>query len=367
MLKGRRREMGLGSLGVVGLAEARSSAGTCRRLLFEGIDPIENRKAQRTAARRDAANAITFEQCAERFVAAHRPSWRNAKHAKQWESTLATYTYPVFGQLAVDMIDTGLVMRVLEPIWVAKGETASRVRGRIEAVLDWAAAQGYRQSLNPARWKGHLENLLPKRARGRRTKHHPALPYQEIGAFMAALRAEEGTAARALEFTILTAARSGEVTGARADEIDDTSMVWTVPAGRTKGEKEHRIPLSEPARAVVQQLLRLDDEFIFPGDRAGRPLSGNAMRSVLQRMGRCSITVHGFRSTFRDWCAEQTNHPREVAEMALAHAVENRVEGAYRRGDLLEKRRRLMEDWARFCAMPAHAGEVVALRQASSA
>jgi integrase len=367
-LNGRSRGMGLGPLEVVPLAEARIQAAACRRLLWENVDPIEARKARRVAAQLDAANAMTFRECAEAYIAAHRDGWRNAKHAGQWVSTLATYAHPVFGSLPVQQVDVPLVMRVLGPIWSTRGETASRVRGRIEVVLDWATTRGYRRGENPARWKGHLENLLPRRSKRRRVKHHPALPYRELGAFMLDLRAQESIGARALEFTILTAARTGEVTGARIDELDSASQIWTVPAGRTKGEREHRIPLSESASAIVQHLSpfadpRMPSGFLFPGINAGKPLSANAMRMVLVRMGRGDITVHGFRSTFRDWCAEQTSYPREVAEMALAHAVESKVEGAYRRGDLLEKRRRLMDDWARFCAMPAPAAEVVPLRQ----
>jgi integrase len=358
--------MGLGPLGVVTLAQARGQAVACRGQLHEGVDPIEARRARRTAAQLEVANAITFQQCAEAFVAAHKPGWRNAKHADQWTNTLKAYAYPIFGALPVQQIDVAVIMRVLEPIWTVKTETASRVRGRVEAILDWAATRGYRGGENPARWKGHLENLLPKRSKVRKVKHHPALPYREIGAFMATLRAQEGIAARALEFTILTATRTSEVTGARRSELDGEVEIWTVPEGRIKGEKEHRVPLSEPASTVAKRMLTVDGtEFIFPGGKAGKPLSENAMLALLERMGRDNITVHGFRSTFRDWAAEQTNYPREVAEMALAHVVEDKVEGAYRRGDLFEKRRRLMDEWGRFCASPAEMGKVVPIREAS--
>ena len=240
------------------------------------------------------------------------------------------------------------------------------MRGRVEVILDWAATRGYRRGENPARWKGHLENLLPKHSKVRKVKLHPALPYQEIGTFMAALGAEEGIAARALEFTILTAARTSEVTGARPGELDGEAVIWTVPEGRTKGEKEHRVPLSASASAIAKHMLKLDGtEFIFPGGRAKKPLSENAMLALLERMGHNDITVHGFRSTFRDWAAEQTNYSREVAETALAHVVEDKVEGAYRRGDLFEKRHRLMDEWARFCATPVKGGEVVPIRGVS--
>jgi integrase len=262
--------------------------------------------------------------------------------------------------LPVQLIDVGLVTKVLEPIWAKKTETASRLRGRIEAVLDWAAARGYRRGDNPARWRGHLENLLPKRSKVQKVKHHAALPYGEIGAFMASLRAQEGIAARALEFTILTAARTGETIGARRDEFYDRATVWTVPAERIKCGKEHRVALSPSATTIVKRILAdHDGNLVFPGGRATRPLRNIAMLAVLGRMGRNDITVHGFRSTFRDWAAEMTSFSREVAEMALAHVVDDKVEAAYRRGDLFEKRRKLMEAWAAYCAKPAAGGKVV--------
>jgi integrase len=364
MLNGRARAMGLGPLGVVSLAEARSQAVVCRRQLQEGVDPIEARRAHRTAAQLEVTNAITFQQCAEAFVAAHKPGWRNAKHADQWTNTLKAHAYPVFGALPVQQVDVALIMRVLEPIWTVKTETASRVRGRVEAILDWAATRGYRGGENPARWKGHLENLLPKRAKVRRVKHHPALPYHDIPDFMAELRGREGVAAKALEFTILTAARTSEIAGATPSELDRDVKVWTVPEGRIKGEKEHRVPLSAPASAIAKEMLKFGGNFLFPGGKPKKPLSNNGMLALLERMGRDNITVHGFRSTFRDWASEMTNYPREVAEMALAHVVEDKVEGAYRRGDLFEKRRQLMDEWARYCAMPLAVGEVVPIRSA---
>jgi len=275
---------------------------------------------------------------------------------------LETYAYPVLGKQPVQQVDTSLVMRVLEPIWTSKPETASRVRGRIESVIDWATARDHRRGENPARWKGHLENLLPKRAKVRRVKHHPALPYHDIPAFMAELRGREGVAAKALEFTILTAARISEIVGATPGELDRDVKVWTVPVGRIKGEKEHRVPLSEPASAIAKEMLQFGGNFLFPGGKPKKPLSNNGMLALLERMGRDNITVHGFRSTFRDWASEMTNYPREVAEMALAHVVEDKVEGAYRRGDLFEKRRQLMDQWAHYCAMPPAVGEVVPIR-----
>jgi integrase len=362
MLNRRAREMGLGPLHTVSLAEAREKARECRKLRLEGIDPIDARKAKRAEERLAAATAMTFQECAEAYIAAHRAGWRNPKHAKQWPSTLETYVYPVFGALPVQAVDVGLVMKALEPIWQSKPETASRVRGRIESILDWAAARGFRKGENSARWRGHLDNLLPARSKVRKVEHHPALPYPEMGEFIAALRGQEGVAARALEFLILTASRTGEVIGARWDEFDVGAKLWTVPAERMKARKEHRVPLSGRALAIVEEMkaARMNDhEFVFPGGRRGRPLSNMAMLKVLERMGRHGLTAHGFRSSFRDWAAEQTHFPAEVAEMALAHTVSDKVEAAYRRGDLVQKRRELMEAWARYCEAPNVSGKVV--------
>jgi integrase len=353
---GRLHDMGLGSLTAVTLAEAREKALACRRLRLAGIDPIEDRRAGAIKAALDAARTMTFKQCAEAYVAAHRAGWRNPKHAAQWATTLDAYVYPVFGDQPVQAIDTGFVMRAVEPIWTAKPETASRVRGRIESVLDWATARNYRQGENPARWRGHLENLLPARSKVRRVEHHAALPYAEIGAFMAELRARDGVAARALEFAILTAARTGEVIGATWAEFDLQDRLWTIPAERMKAGREHRVPLSAPALAILQALPKGE-----PSDRVF-PLSQMALLMTLRRMGRGDLTVHGFRSTFRDWAAERTGFPAEVAEMALAHTVADKVEAAYRRGDLFAKRRQLAEAWAKFCA-EAPGGHVIPLRQ----
>jgi integrase len=266
----------------------------------------------------------------------------------------------------VHQVDVAMLMRAIEPIWTAKVETASRLRGRIEAVLNWAKTRGYRSGENPATWRGHLENLLPKRSRVRGVQHHAALPYGEMPGFMAALRAQEGIAARALEFTILTAARSGEVRGARWAEVDMNASLWTIPAGRTKQNREHRIPLASAARAILMKLHETTEgDFVFPSVKQGRPISIMPMPKLLPRMGRDDITVHGFRSSFRDWAAEQTNYPREVVEMALGQAVGDKVEAAYRRGDLFEKRRKLMEAWASYCAAPVKGGKVVQMRRAS--
>jgi integrase len=354
---GRLREMGLGSLDTYGLAEARERARACRKLRDEGKDPIEERNAARSQAKLETSKAMTFEQCAERYIAAHRAGWRNGKHRNQWSSTLATYVNPIFGALSVQTIDTALVMKAIEPIWNEKPETASRVRGRVESILDWAAARGYRAGENPARWRGHLDKLLPKKTKVRRVEHHAALPYPEIGAFMAELRQQEGVPAHALEFAILTAARTGEVIGAQWDEFDLAERVWTVPAERMKAAKEHRVPLSDAALAIVEQMAEIrHGDHVFPGGRARRPISNMAMLMLLRRMGRDDLTIHGFRSSFRDWAAERTGFPAEVGEMALAHTIADAVERAYRRGDLFQKRRQLMDAWARFCTTPPAAG-----------
>jgi integrase len=365
---GKLREMGLGPVHTIGLAEAREKARDCRRMRLDGTDPIEAKNAAQQSQRLEAAKAMTFRQCAEAYIAAHKAGWRNPKHAAQWPSTLATYVNPVFGSLPVQAIDVGLVMRVLEPIWSTKPETAGRVRGRIESVLDWATARGYRQGGNPARWRGHIENLLPKKGKVRRVEHHAALPYSEIGTFIAELRKQEGVAAEALEFTILTAARTGEVIGAKWGEFDLGERLWTVPSERMKAGKEHRVPLSDAALTIVEKMAEIrQSEFVFPGGRANRPLSNMAFLMLLRRMGCGDLTAHGFRSSFRDWAAERTTFPAEVAEMALAHAVSDKVEAAYRRGDLFQKRRQLAEAWAKFCATPPTTGRVVPIRQPAAA
>ena len=365
-LHGKAREMGLGSLSAVSLADARAKASECRRLRQDGVDPIEARKAQRQQAALDAAKTLTFKEAAANYIASHKAGWRNAKHASQWANTLATYAEPVLGKLSIQVIDTNLVQKVLQPIWKSKPETASRVRGRIEAILDWAKVQGLRQGENPARWRGHLDHLLPAKAKVRRVKHHAALPYAELPDFIVGLREQEGVAARALEFTILTAARAGETIGAVRNEVNTSDKVWTVPADRMKASKEHRVPLSSRALAILRDNDDVQNsEYLFPGGKAGKPLSNMAMTEVLRRIRRGDITVHGFRSTFRDWAAERTNFPNEVVEMALAHAVGDKVEAAYRRGDLFDKRRRLMGEWATFCNTSAASGrdKVIPMRR----
>jgi integrase len=362
--RGRSREMGLGSYITVSLAEARDRALECRKLREHGIDPIDAREHARRKAAVEQIKSLKFKDAAIAYMAAHRAAWKNDKHAAQWTATLETYAYPVIGDLQLHLIDTTLVMKVIEPIWSTKPETASRVRGRMELVLDWATVRGYRHGDNPARWRGHLDKLLPARSKVRKTEHHSALAYADLPAFLAKLREQDGVAARALEFTILTAARTSEALGATNGEIDRKEKIWTVPGERMKAGKEHRVPLPDRALAVLDQINRLGGDkgdFVFPGGRLGKPLSNMAMLAVLQRMGRADLTVHGFRSTFRDWAAERTNFPNEVVEMALAHAVVDKTEAAYRRGDLLEKRGRLMAAWAAFCEKPASTKNIVAL------
>ena len=365
---GKVREMGLGPVRDVTLAEAREAVREVRRLRRAGVDPIDARRERKAAIRLEAARATTFSQCAAAYIENHRSSWTNPKHAAQWESTLRTYAYPAFGNLPVAAVDTGLVVKVLDSIWSTKPETASRLRGRIEAVLDFAAVRGHRAGENPARWKGHLKEALPTPSRVRRVKHHAALPYNEIGRFVTDLRTRGGGAAAALEFAILTAARTGEIIGARWPEIDMTTSVWTIPAERMKARVEHRVPLSAQALAILRrEAKRKVNEVIFSGQKAGRPLSNMAFLMMLRRMGREDLTVHGFRSTFRDWAAERTSAAAEVAEAALAHTVGNKVEAAYRRSDLFEKRRALMQRWGAFCASaPQKALQLAAELQTST-
>jgi integrase len=349
-LDGRARAMGLGSLHITSLSQARDARDDAHRLLRDHVDPIEARKAERQQKRLATTKAMTFKEAAILFIASHEKGWRNPRHIQQWPETLAAFVYPTIGNLSVEAIDTTLVLKVLEPIWTTKRETASRVRGRIEVVLDWAKARGYRQGENPARWRGHLDMILPKKSKVRAVEHHPALPHAQIGSFMAELRRIDTVGACALEFTILTAARSGEVLGATWNEIDLANKLWVVPGKRMKSGREHRVPLSDAAVAVLRQMemIREGDE-VFPGRSRGH-LPRRALLLTMYRAGRRDCTVHGFRSSFRDWAAERTNFPSELTEMALAHAVGSKVEAAYRRGDLFEKRRRLMADWATFCA-----------------
>ncbi len=360
MLKGKSRDIGLGAAGPGGisLADARDLATALRLKVKAGIDPLEER--QRAEANAKAAEqaakvaGVTFKEMAATHIAANRDSWRNAKHKQQWENTLQTYAYPIIGDLPVAEVDTPHVLKVLEPIWREVPETASRLRGRIETVLDSAKARGYRQGENPARWRGHLAQILPARTKLSRG-HHKAMPYDAIPAFVEQLHGREAVAALALEFVILTAARTGEVIAAEWGEVDLAKALWTVPAERMKAGKEHRVPLSPSAVEILEQTKQLGGKYLFPGSQRSK-LSSMAMAMLLRRMKQ-DITVHGFRSAFRDWAAECTGYSHEVAEMALAHTISNAVERAYRRGDLFEKRRKLMEAWADYCAGRGAAGD----------
>jgi integrase len=328
-----------------------------------GKDPITEREASRAEASLVAAKTMSFDECAIAYIAAHRAGWRNIKHSSQWTNTVATYCSPVFGKLPVQLVDVGLVMKAIEPVWATKPETAGRVRGRIERILDWAKVRGYRDGDNPARWRGHLDHLLPARGKVSRVKHHAALPYAQLPAFMVQLKVRDAVAARALEFAILTAARTSEVLGAKWSEIDLDARVWIIAAERMKAGREHRVPLADRAIQVIRDMeTSKQNDHIFYGDR--RPtLSNMSLLMLLRRMGRNDITSHGFRSTFRDWVAEQTDCPSAVAEMALAHSIGNAVEAAYRRGDLFEKRRVLMSRWAAYCTKPqVPVGTVMAFR-----
>lgn len=361
---GRERWLGLGALHTYSLEEARELARKARQQLDQGIDPVDARRADHQARALEAARTLTFEQAAAQYFDAHERKWRNKKSRDQFLSSLKAYAFPKIGRLPVAAIDTGLVLKVIEPIWQTKTETASRVRGRIEAILDWAAVRGYRTGDNPARWKGHLGEVLPARVAIQKPKHHAALPFADLPEFLTALRQREGIAPLALEFTILTAARTGEVIGARWDEFDLDAKLWTIPAARMKAGKEHRVPLSDRAFEVLRVLPReAGNSFVFIGPKKGTAISNMAMAKVMERMERTDITVHGFRSTFRDWAAERTAYPNHVVEMALAHTIADKVEAAYRRGDLFDKRRRLMVEWAKFCATePTSAAEVVPIR-----
>jgi integrase len=366
-LDGRARWMGLGPYPEITLARAREKGLEARRLKIEGIDPLDQRGAERQARRaKAAAGAITFQASAGRYVVAHEASW-HAMHARAWTQTLQTFAYPVIGDLPVAAVETGHVTRILEPIWTTKTETAKRLRGRIEAVLDYAKTHGWRTGENPARWKGHLSNILPKPRKVARVKHYAAIGWRDIGAFMADLAKQDGISALALRFAILTAARTGEVLGAQWAEIDLQNRLWIVPAERMKARREHRVPLSGAAMEMVHEMAQLGTEgFVFPGRCPGKGLhAASGLLDVLNRMGRPDLTAHGFRSTFRDWCAE-TGKPSDIAEAALAHVLGDKTIAAYQRGDLLERRRKLMDQWAEWCRRPANVRELRSAAEAAA-
>jgi integrase len=341
----RTRDAGLGPYPTVSLVRARERADDYRRLVSAGIDPIEARDEER---KNKAPPALSFRACAEAYLVNQEAGWRNPKHRDQWHSTLKTYVYPLLGSLPVDTVTTDHVLQVLEPIWSKKPETASRVRGRIEAVLNSAKARGLRSGENPAQWRGHLDHLLPAKGKVRRVKHHAAMPYKQVPAFMKALRQNSSVSARCLEFTILTCARTSEALGAQWSEIDFDNKLWTVPADRMKAGKIHRVPLSSRAIAILKEMKAVKrNEFVFASWKPGRPLSQMTLAMIVRRMGH-TVTVHGFRSSFKDWASEETKFSREVSEMALAHSIPDAVEAAYRRGELLEQRRKLTKQWEQF-------------------
>lgn len=359
----KRREIGLGAFPAVTLADARTRAQEARATIQAGRDPIHERRAARSALIAEQASAKTFRQCAAEYIAAHEVKWKNAKHGQQWTNTLEAYAYPVFGNLLVRDVQKEHVLSALRPIWTTKAETAVRLRSRIELVLSYAMQAGYRpEEVNPARWRGGMDTLLPARSKVAPVEHHAALSVDQVAAFMLQLRRAEGTGARALEFAILTAARSGEVRGATWGEFDLQAKVWTVPGSRMKAGKEHRVPLSDAAVALLQALKPeklVSADIVFPG-RSGQALSDMTLTAILRRM-KVAAVPHGFRSTFRDWAGERTTFPREVAEAALAHALENKVEAAYARGDQFTKRAKLMQAWADFLARPVTGANVVDL------
>lgn len=374
MLSGKAREMGLGAYPSVSLEAARADRDRCKRLRQAGQDPIEARNQERHEAKAASAKAILFSTAALEYMAAKAPQWGNEKHRKQWIQTLRTYAEPVLGDLPVHAIDTAAVKKVLDPIWTTKPETASRLRGRIELILDYCQSIGYRKGDNPARWRGNLKDLMPSLDDVSEVEHHPSLPYQDLPAFMERLRAENNAAARALEWIILTATRANETLKATPGEVAHEESAWTIPKVRMKGRKgkkrAHRVPLPKRAFELLEQLPRdVENPYLFQGQKKGKHLSDGALRVLLVRMGIKNATTHGFRSTFRTWAGEQTRFPREVIEKALAHVVGDETEQAYDRGDLLEKRRQLMEAWAGFCmSKPAARGEkVVSIRAAVAA
>jgi integrase len=362
MLRGRSRDMGLGSFPDISLADARSAATGARVLCKQGIDPIEQRDNQRAGQRIEKAHSISFEECATLYFDANRAAWRNAQHTRDWELSLKNHVFPKIGNLPVADVDVTLVLKVLEPMWLTTPVTAGRVRGRLESVLAYATARGYRQGANPAQWRHHLEHLLPKGKKLRSVRHHPALPFEQIAGFVSDLRKRSEVGAAALEFLILTTARSGEVLGAKTKEIDIEAATWTVPAGRMKGGLVHHVPLSEAALALVRGAVDANQEYLFEVD--GHRLPGKSIFKLLRSMDRPDLTTHGFRSTFRTWAGEKTEFAREIIEKALAHLVGDETERAYDRGHLLDKRRKLMDAWADYATRGPISAVVIPMRSA---
>jgi integrase len=366
-LNGSEHRIGLGPFPLVSLKEARESAGQQSRLKLKGIDPLKHRRAHQEQKILEAENTKTFEQCALEYIEAKKSGWRNAKHQSQWRNTLATYAYPIIGKLPVQSIDGVQVLKVLDPIWHTKTETASRVRQRIEKVLEWATVRKYRQGENPAVWRGRLQTQLADPSKVRKVKHHPALPHGDIPELFDWLKTKDTLASKALAFTILTAARNGESRHASESEFDLSKPAWTIPEERMKAGREHTVPLSSQALFLLEEVkMFASDERIFPGMAKGKSISETAMRKLLAEF-RKDLTIHGFRSTFRDWCAEETNYPRELAETALAHSNKDKVEAAYQRGDMFRKRLVLMQQWADYCTSgKRQEGQVVNIQAKAS-
>jgi len=350
--KGKEQWHGLGAYTKKNtLEKAREAAAECKQLRKEGIDPIEEKKRLQLAKDLKEVNTLTFKECAEQYIESHRNGWRNAKHASQWVNTLTTYAYPTIGHLPVQLIEVEQVLQIIEPIWYTKTETASRVRQRIENILDWATVRKYRKGDNPALWRGRLDKILPKRNKVQKPTHFSAMDYRELPEYFRLLRTKNSIASKALAFTILTAARNGEARGITYSELKTADAIWIIPDTRMKAEREHRVPLTNEALKIIDEMeihKKKSNDYVFTGMRAGKPISEAALLKLVKDT-HPELTVHGFRSSFRDWCAEQTNYPREVAEAALAHSLKDKTEAAYQRGDMLDKRRRLMESWADYC------------------
>lgn len=356
--EGVRRDMGLGSYPKASLSEARKRATEKRALINQGIDPVKHKESEKRRQDEARAKAKTFQDCALEYIETHRSGWKNAKHTQQWHNTLETYVFPVIGDKLASEIDEADVLEILKPIWSTKTETASRVRSRVELVLDWARANKLRTGENPARWRGHLDMLLPKTSKVHKPEHHAAMPWRDLPMFWEELSLASGFGAKALGFTILTACRTSEVLEARWSEIDLQNKLWIIPALRMKADREHRVPLCDAAIELLKSLPQ-ENDFVFPGMKQGRPLSNLSMLMVMRRMNKGQFTVHGFRSTFRDWAAESANAPRELCEQVLAHKIANKAEAAYFRSDLLESRRKLMDDWARYTTGYAEPAKIV--------
>ena len=365
-MNGKERRQGLGSFLDVSLEEARKTAGDCRQLRTNGIDPIDHKRKLETNRRLEAAKGVTFKECATSYIDSHKAGWKNSKHESQWRNTLETYAYPVMGKLSVQDIDVGLIMKVLEPIWFTKTETASRVRQRIENVLDWAKVRNYRTGENPAQWKGHLDKLLPKRTKVQKVKHHNAMPYVDLPEYFRSLRKVDTLASKALAFTILTATRSNEAREAAWSEIDLKAEIWTIPDERMKAGRMHRVPLTKECLAILKEAKKLKvNDYVFPGLRKDKPITDAALLKQLKQT-HPTLTVHGFRSSFRDWCAEMANYPRELAEAALAHTLKDQTEAAYQRGDMFAKRRKLMGAWATYCTKGKKTADVVPINKTAN-